>query len=125
MRIIPLDPKDFPDLREAHRGRVSYPILKQFLEMKIPMGQLDREGMQQSFQSLYSSLTAYTRSHSLPIKIMSRQGEIVFVRLDMDKDGNIDPDWVPPEKRPPGTITPITPEVVAERAQKEKGKVTK
>ncbi|MGW8181991.1 MAG: hypothetical protein ACWGQW_24955, partial [bacterium] len=72
------------NVRQGRRGRVSYPILKMFLESGEPLVKLDRTGMQQSFQALYSSLRAYIVSHNLPVKLFSRQGELYLARTDIE-----------------------------------------
>ena len=107
VKFIPVDPKDVPNFRQSHRGRVSYPILKTFLETGQAVSQLDREGIQQSFQSLYSSLTAYIRSHELPIKLFSREGEIYFARTDIDADGNVQPVNIDQVAAPRGGRVPV------------------
>lgn len=84
MKLVPVDPKDFPEFREGRRGRVSYPLLKSFLETAMPLAMLDRTGMQQSLQSLTSSIGAYIRSHNLPIKLLTRSGQIYLARTDVD-----------------------------------------
>lgn len=91
VKILPVDPNEIPNLREAHRGRVSYPILKTFLETGFVAGQVDRTGIQQSLQGLNSSLNAYIKSHGLPIKLINRGGQIYLIRLDTDDDGNVGP----------------------------------
>lgn len=88
VQFIDVDPKDVPNHREGRRGRVSYPILKSFLETNKYIVQLDRTGMQQSFQSLYSCLGNYIKSHDLPIKLFSRSGELYLMRTDIDEEGN-------------------------------------
>jgi hypothetical protein len=127
MKLVPVDPKDIPNFRESHRGRVSYPILKTFLETNEPLVKLDRTGMQQSFQALYSSLTAYIRSHNLPVKLFSRQGDLYLARTDMDDDGNLIENWQ--EKADPeanaGPATPITSVEVAERFEAERNQTAK
>ena len=86
VQFIQVSPEDIDVLnfRESHRGRVSYPILKSFLETGMELAQLDRTGMQQSLQSLTSALGSYIRSHELPIKLFMRRGEIFFARTDID-----------------------------------------
>lgn len=93
VKFIEVNPADIPNVREAHRGRVSYPILKSFLEASMFIAQLDRTGLQQTTTSIYSSLSAYVRSHEMPIKIFSRKGEIFLMRLDIDEKGNEIPNW--------------------------------
>ncbi len=71
-----------------HRGRVSYPILKMFLEEDNFCSRLNREGMQQSTLSLSSCLSSYARNHEMPIRISMRGGELYLIRTDIDEDGN-------------------------------------
>lgn len=86
VKFIDVDPDEVPNFRDSHRGRVSYPILKSFLETGKPLVQLDRTGMQQSLQSLSSSLGAYIRSHNLPIKLFMRRGEVYLARTDINPE---------------------------------------
>jgi hypothetical protein len=124
VKFTKVEPEDVPNFRESHRGRVSYPILKTFLETGYPVAQLDRTGMQQSFQGLYSCLTAYIRSHELPIKLFSRGGQLYLARLDMDAEGNVIEDWKQ-DLVDESEAVEITPEVVQARFVEEKDKVTK
>jgi hypothetical protein len=93
MKFIPVDPTELEDVVSTHRGRVSYPLVKAFLESGHFMAKLDRTGMQQSYQALYSSVSSYIRRHHVPIKMFSRDGQTYFMRLDVDADGNPIPDW--------------------------------
>ena len=84
--------------------------------------------MQQSLQSLTSSLGAYIRNHELPIKMFMRKGEIYLMRLDLNVDGTENPNWKEDVKKAleeREDIRDITPEEVAGRFQEEKDKVTK
>lgn len=128
MQFIPVSPADIPNIRDSRRGRVSYPILKSFLETNMPVAQLDRTGIQQSLMSLTSSLSAYIRNHQLPIKIFTRKNQVYLVRLDLDMDGN-KIDWRPEIKQVehinPAEAVPITAEHVQARFREEIGKTTK
>src|SRR6266487_2292866 len=90
MRLVKMDPDDFPDLQESHRGRVSYPILKMFLESGAKLVMIDRTGVQQSRQSLYSSLNNYIRSKELPCMIKARGNELYLIRTDINDDGEVE-----------------------------------
>lgn len=90
-RWTPVDPNLVPNNREAHRGRVSYPLLKSFLEGGLPVAQLDRTGLQQGLQSLNSCLNSYIKGHNLPIKLFQRSGEIYAARKDLDQEGKPNP----------------------------------
>jgi hypothetical protein len=85
VKFIDVDPSDVPNLREAHRGRVSYPILKSFLETNKSLVMLDRTGIQQSLQNLTTTLSSYIRSHELPVKLFTRRGEVYLMRTDVDE----------------------------------------
>lgn len=93
MKFIQVDPNEIDNLRQSRRGRVSYPILKSFLETNFYIAEMDLTGVQQSKQALTSSLTAYIRNHGLPIKMFHRGGKIYLARLDIDEKGNAIPDW--------------------------------
>ncbi len=127
---VPVD--DIPWERQGRRGRVSYPILKSFLETRKICVILDRTGMQQSFQGLYSCLRSYITTHEMPIKIFSSDGEIYLMRLDIDKDGNDIENWKE-EQTTEGAAgaeknvasEPVTAAVAKTRKKTEKKKTTK
>jgi hypothetical protein len=126
MQLIPVDPNEVPNMREGRRGRVSYPIIKMFLESGHAVVKIDRAGMQQTTETLYACLGAYIRSHEVPISIFRRGGEIFLARTDVEegvKKETVGTDGI---KIVPGQeATPITSEVVAERYEEEKGNVGK
>jgi hypothetical protein len=94
MKLVAVQQDEIDDvLAAATRGSVSYPILKTFLESNMYMAQLDKSDMTQDYQSLLSSIGGYVRRHRIPVKMFARNGEVYFVRLDIDKHGNQIPDW--------------------------------
>lgn len=123
VKFIDVDPEEIKNVKPGHRGRVSYPILKSFLETGKYVVILDRTGMQQSFQGLYSCLSSYIRNHEMPIKIFTRARQIYLMRLDIDGDGNEIPNWH--EAQIQGEIEAITSTVVEKKFEEEKDKVTK
>lgn len=134
MKFEKVDPRDIPFNREGRRGRVSYPILKSFLESGIHTARLDRTGIQQSFQSLYSILRQYAQNHHLPVKVFSAGGELYLMRLDYDAEGNPVENWEDALYAPTDGArgseaniqpAPITPAEVKARAAEERGKTTK
>jgi hypothetical protein len=139
MKLVPVDPDEIPNLRESHRGRVSYPILKLFLESGQAMVKLDRTGVQQSLQSLSSSINAYVRNHELPVKMFMRRGEIYLMRTDAEEGGSvakINLDGVGRKKDEVGkapqalldeaeSIADVDGSEVERRFEEEKGQVTK
>lgn len=138
MRLVAVNPEDVPNLRDSHRGRVSYPILKSFMESGQVCVMLDRTGIQQSLAGLSSCLTAYIRTHNLPIKMFTRGGQIYLLRLDLNADGTPNPDYKAPDsslKASPTAsddlqeqferIEVVNAESIEARFNEEKGKATK
>ena len=141
VKLVEIDPANIPTERLGRRGRVSYPLLKSFLESQMRCAKLDLAGLDKNVNYLRSVLYSYVRSHNLPIKIFSASGDLHLMRLDMDDAGNIDPDWkvkntaimnggdIPTEGNmgalrhlPAEEITDI---VVERRFSQEKDKITK
>ncbi len=108
-----VDPEQIDNLRRGRRGRVSYPILKGFLETDFFLAELDPESINRTTQGLTASLSIYVKNHGLPVKIFQRTGTVYMMRLDMDEDGNEIPDWEEKEFDL-DLAKPITAEVVAE-----------
>jgi len=130
VQFVEVAPEDIPNLRETHRGRVSYPIIKGFMETGLACVKLDRTGMQQNIQYLTSVLGAYIRNHNLPIKTFVRQGEMYLLRKDLNADGSENPNWKEEEQSksgeiPVGVATPINAETVTERFEAEQNLTTK
>jgi len=132
VKFVEVDPATIATQREGRRGRVSYPLIKGFMEAGIKVAKLDLTGLNKNPMYLRSVLTSYIRSHKLPIKLFSAGGDLHLMRLDMDNAGNIDPNWVAEETATEGggqlrnmEPTPITPEEVASRFNIEKGQITK
>lgn len=97
VNLIPVDPSQVGTRnREGRRGRVSYPIIKSFMELNIVVVKIDPASTTKNPAYLRSLLTSYVRSHQLPIRIFSQEGALHLARLDIDANGNIDPNWRPP-----------------------------
>ncbi len=126
VKFIPVDPDDIVKTKQGHRGRVSYPILKGFLESGHYIAKIDRTGMQQSLQTLYTILRQYARNHSMPIKVFSHQGSLCLMRLDIDEKGNEIPDWEQKELMQEIEKAPkMDASTVSKNFEKEKDQVTK
>lgn len=131
--FVQVDPSEIDTSRLGRRGRVSYPIIKGFMEANIKCARLDTEGLDKNPQYLRSVLTSYVKNHNMPIKIFSAQGDLHMMRLDLDNDGNPLEDWEQELTTTEGaagherdlTPMPITPGEVEKRFQEEKGKYTK
>ncbi len=132
VKFVDVDPKDVDTSRYSRRGRVSYPILKAFLERNVKMSKLDLTGLDKEPTYLRAVLAAYIKNHKMPIHIFSAGGEIHLMRLDLDNDGN-KIEWSPEMMTTEGSMgherdmesAPIDATEVEKRGAKEKGKTTK
>ena len=127
VKFVEVGPDEIENVRYSRRGRVSYPILKGFLETGLFIARLDLTGLQQSKQALSTSLTSYIRNHNLPIKLMQRSGHFYLMRIDIDDRGNPIPDWAEKDlnEHIEQESVEITPEEVSKRFDQEKGQTTK
>lgn len=89
VKFIDVNPEDIPNLMQGRRGKVSYPILKSFLETNKLAAMLDRKGMDRPTQGLTMALNSYIRTHELPIRLVQRNGEIYLLRTDIDDNGEL------------------------------------
>jgi len=56
VKIIEVDPEDMPSMSDVRRrGRVSYPIIKMFMESNLYSGKVDTSGMPQKPKSIYNN----------------------------------------------------------------------
>ncbi len=132
VKFVDIDPKDIDTSRQGRRGRVSYPILKAFMERQTKVSKLDLTGLGKNPTYLRSVLTAYVRSHEMPIKVFSANGDLHLMRLDLDNDHN-EVEWTPEMETTEGNVgmhrddaaTPLDSAEVTKRSAKEKGKTTK
>ncbi len=74
VKFIDIDPKDIDTTRSGRRGRVSYPILKAFMERNSKVSQLDLTGLHKNPAYLRAVLGAYIKSHNMPIRVFSADG---------------------------------------------------
>lgn len=132
VKFVDIDPKDIDTTRLGRRGRVSYPIIKAFLERNSKVSKLDLTGLDKNATYLRSVLGAYVKSHNLPIRVFSAGGDLHMMRLDLDNDGNAIP-WDPSMEATEGAPgmerdldpVPIDSTEVKRRSKAEKGKTTK
>lgn len=134
VKFVPVDPKDIDTSRSGRRGRVSYPLIKGFMESGHKVVKLDLTGLNKNPQYLRSVLTSYIRTHNMPIKIFSAGGDLHLMRLDLNNDGTPNPDW---QAENPDTTegaaghernmepTPLNSEEVQKRFAQEKGQSLK
>jgi len=88
-----VDLEEFEQLQmnARNRGRVSWPILKTFLETGKFLARLDRKELGargKDVQKLESLLKSYVKNHGLKVNVIKLKGEIYLQRTDIDKDGN-------------------------------------
>jgi hypothetical protein len=112
-------------------------LLKGFMESGHLVVKLDLEGAQQSTVALRSMLTAYIKSHDLPVTVFQRDGDMYLARLDKEMldDGTIQnvEDWRPTQaSRGTGSgsqvdaePTPISMAEVNKRYEEERSQATK
>jgi hypothetical protein len=122
VKYLEVRPEDIENVRFSHRGRVSYPILKGFLETNMYIAQLDITGLQQSKVTLSSCLNSYINNHHLPVKLFQRMGNFYLMRLDVDDKGNAIENWetIQLQKHIDDSAVEITPAEVAKHALKTK-----
>ncbi len=133
VKFVDIDPKDIDTARLGRRGRVSYPIVKSFMERNVKLSMLDITGLDKNPTYFRSALGAYIKSHKLPIRVFSAGGDIHMMRLDLDNDNNPIPGWEYGLEATEGSAgdlmndTPdkITADTVSARSKGEKGKSTK
>lgn len=114
MKLVDVNPEEIPNFREGRRGRVSFPILKMFLESGKYVAMLDRTGIDRTLNSLQAGLSGYVKAHNLPIKIMTRNGQIYLLRLDINEDGSPNEEWGKTEEAPPAQ--PFSLDAVREKS---------
>lgn len=98
VNFIPVDPATMSTDRLGRRGRVSYPLIKQFLEAThngkpVKVAKMDMAGLDRDPGYLRSVLTSYIKNHKIPVKIFQLQGDMHMMRLDIDNDGNPIENW--------------------------------
>jgi len=93
-KFVDLDPAEIRHIQRSRRGRLSYPILKAFLETKKFIVQFDPADTGKTVNSLGSSLSSYAKTHELPVRAFQRDGKLYLMRLDEDDEGNVIPDWL-------------------------------
>ncbi len=133
VKFVDINPKDIDTARIGRRGRVSYPILKAFLERNTKVCKLDLTGLDKNPTYLRSVLDAYAKNHKMPIKVFSANGEIHLMRLDLDNDNKIIKDWDASLETTEGAaglerdLEPVAIDAteVTKRGKQEKGKTTK
>lgn len=76
--------KDVLQSMKGKRGRVSYPIIRHFLESGLQVAEVQVEKIyDKSLHSLYMALKSYLQSHpDYPVTVVIRKGKLFLVRVD-------------------------------------------
>lgn len=93
MKLIKVDPSEVNNLREGTRGRVSYPILKGFLESDAYLMNVELGPDERTPSSMCGLLKLYLQRHPMPVKPFTRSGKLYLVRLDIDENGKAIKNW--------------------------------
>lgn len=128
VKFIEVDPNEVENTATTHRGRLSYPIIKGFLETGMFLARIDMTGMKQTKTSLQASLTSYIRKHKIPVKFFQRGGQSYLMRLDIDAEGNQISDWAEEmiqEHIDAKEEAEITPEMITKKYMAEKDETVK
>jgi len=76
-----------PDLVKPGKGRISYPLLKEFLDSGMGAAKVDHEDVETNVGNLYVTLSLYIKAHSLPVRVTMRKQELYLGRTDADDKG--------------------------------------
>lgn len=135
VNFIEINPAEIDTSRSGRRGRVSYPIIKAFMELNKKVVKIDPESIKgKNPQYLRSVLTSYINGHDLPIKLFAAGGDLHLMRLDLNNDGTINEDWKKVHiKTTEGAagherdieIRPLNADEVERRFEEEKGQSMK
>jgi hypothetical protein len=77
---------------DVRRGRVSYPIIKGFMETGYYVSKIILDDNRKP-GTMYMLLKSYVDNHDLPIKVYLRKGRLYLMRLDIDVEGNKVENW--------------------------------
>jgi hypothetical protein len=88
-----VNPDEIELLRGRARGRVSYPIIKGFLETGFYIAQVDLSDTTRKAPTMHVLLKSYVQNHDTPVKPLLRRNTLYLMRLDVDKEGNPVPNW--------------------------------
>lgn len=137
VNFIDIDPSEIDTSRAGRRGRVSYPIIKGFMERNVKVSMIDPESLgDKNPQYLRSVLQTYINNHNMPIKIFSANGDLHLMRLDLLNDGTPDPNYgkgtsaLKPTEGAAGHLrdeiaVPLDASEVAKRFEQEKAQTLK
>lgn len=107
-RFIALDPEEVEEVMNhdasSRRGRVSYPILKGFLESGMEVAKLNREGLGHPAMHYQTLLKMYIEGHNMPVRLRLVNGELYLIRKEVAEEGEEKEDT----KKEAPKLTPAT-----------------
>lgn len=116
VQFIKKDPNEIKNVLAGSRGRVSYPILKGFMETGLYLAEADVSDTGRTPSSMAGLLKMYIDRHNIPVKPFVRDGALLLMRLDIDEEGNAIDDWDAAEDAPEDDdAPPITVEEIKKR----------
>jgi len=83
MQLIEVPVTD--DLVKSGKGRISYPLLKEFLGSGMGAAKVDLEDIETNVGNVYVTLSLYIKTHSLPVRVSMRKQELYLARTDLDE----------------------------------------
>lgn len=101
VKLVEVNVADIPTERLGRRGRVSYPLIKSFMESNMRCAKLDLTGFAKNPAYLRSVLASYITTHKMPIKLFAAGGDLHMLRLDLDAKGQPN-GWTPEERATEG-----------------------
>ncbi|KKN55903.1 hypothetical protein LCGC14_0577460 [marine sediment metagenome] len=85
-RFVALDTEEAQEVMSHdssnRRGRVSYPILKGFLESGMDVAKLNREGLNHPAMHYHTLLKMYIEGHNMPVALKLLNGELYLIRKE-------------------------------------------
>jgi hypothetical protein len=83
----PVEIDDIPANQGGANGRVSFPLVKAFMDSGLASAKLNREMIDENrtIKSLRGNIRYYVRQHKLPIMVHLVDGELYLIRTDMNE----------------------------------------
>jgi len=93
VQFIKRTPDEVDNTRLGVKGRVSYPIIKGFMETGYFLAEVDLTAEKRKPQTMYALITSYVKTHELPVKPLMRSSKLYLMRLDIDQEGSKVENW--------------------------------
>jgi hypothetical protein len=93
MKFEPIEPQELEKSFESRRGRVSYPIIKGFMETGQYAAKVNFEDPSRKPATMYILLKSYVANNDVPVKVLLRKNRVILVRLDINEKGDKIDNW--------------------------------